>query len=125
MLQELFNLPQTKKKRSRSKLAKVWLLTRNNLSHINFLKDLTVELGDWYSYLMMDNETYLYLLHLVAPHIRKNDRTIRRADTSHERLSVTLRFLATGRSYEDLKISAAISAQSLGAIIPETCAAIY
>ena len=44
---------------------------------------------------------------------------------SHERLSVTLRFLATGRSYEDLKFSAAISPQALGVIIPETCAAIY
>jgi hypothetical protein len=73
----------------------------------------------------MDNETYLHLFHLVAPHIRKNDNAMRRAFTPHERLSVTLRFLATGRSYEDLKFSAAISAQSLGVIIPETCAAIH
>ena len=50
---------------------------------------------------------------------------MRRAITSHERLSVTLRFLATGRSYEDLKFSAAISPQALGVIIPETCTAIY
>ena len=116
---------KTKKKRTRSKWAKAWLLKRNNLSHINLLKDLTLEPGDWYNYLRMDNETYLHLLHLVAPHIRKNDSAMRRAITPHERLSVTLRFLATGRSYEDLKFSAAISAQSLGVIIPETCAAIY
>jgi hypothetical protein len=38
---------------------------------------------------------------------------------------VTLQFLATGRSYEDLKFSAAISPQALGVIIPETRAAIY
>jgi len=38
---------------------------------------------------------------------------------------MTLRFLATGRSYEGLKFSAAISPQALGVIIPETCAAIY
>jgi len=50
---------------------------------------------------------------------------MRRALTPHERLSVTLQFLATGRSYEDLKFSAAISPQALGVIIPETCAAIY
>ena len=43
----------------------------------------------------------------------------------HERLSVTLQFLATGRSYEDLKFSAAISPQAVGVIIAETCAAIY
>jgi hypothetical protein len=72
----------------------------------------------------MDNETYLHL-HLVAPHIRKSDNAMIRTVTPHERLSVTLRFLATGRSYEDLKFSAVISSQSLGVIIPETCAAIY
>jgi hypothetical protein len=43
----------------------------------------------------------------------------------HERLTVTLRFLATGRSHEDLKFRTLISAQSLGHIIPETCEAIY
>ena len=51
---------------------------------------------------------------------------MRRAVTSHGRLSVTLRLLATtGRSYEYLKFSAAISPQALGVIIPEICAAIY
>jgi len=50
---------------------------------------------------------------------------MRCAITPHERLSVTLRFLATGRSYEDLKCSTAISPQALGVTIPETCAAIY
>ncbi|KAF6197544.1 hypothetical protein GE061_008508 [Apolygus lucorum] len=37
----------------------------------------------------------------------------------------TLRFLATGRSYEDLKFSTGISAPSLSQIIPETCKALY
>jgi hypothetical protein len=50
---------------------------------------------------------------------------MRRAIASHERISVTLRFIATGRSYEDLEFSAAISAESLGVIIPETCPAIF
>jgi len=36
-----------------------------------------------------------------------------------------LRFLATGRSYEDLKCSLGIAAQTLGYIIPETCRTIY
>jgi hypothetical protein len=72
--------------------------------------------------LRMGNETYLHL-HLVAPHIMvlQSDN----AGTPHERLSGTLHFIATGRSYEDLKFSAAISAKYLGVIVPETCAAIY
>jgi len=64
-------------------------------------------------------------LQKVAPRIRKCDCVMRRATTTHERLRVTLRFLATGRSYEDLKFSAAISPQALGVITPETCATIY
>jgi predicted exporter len=114
-----------KKKRTRSKWAKAWLRTRSNLSHMNLLKHLTLELGDWYSYLRMDNEIYLRLLRFVPPHIKENDSAVRRSVTSHERLSVTLRFLATGRSYEGLKISTAISAQSFGVNIPESCAAIH
>jgi hypothetical protein len=72
----------------------------------------------------MDNEIYLPL-HLVSPRNRKNDYAMRVAITPHARLSVTLHFIATGRSNEDLKISAEISAQSLGAIIRETCPEIY
>lgn len=116
---------RSRRKRVRSKWTKAWLLKRDTLSHINFLKYLTLEPGDWYNYLRMDNDTYLHLLHLVEPHIRKHDSVLRRAITPHERLSVTLRFLVTGRSYEDLKFTAAISAQALGVIIPETCDAIY
>lgn len=50
---------------------------------------------------------------------------MRTAITPHERLTATLRFLVTGRSYEDLKFSTIISPQALGRIIPETCEAIY
>ena len=47
------------------KWAKDWLLKRNNLSHINLLKELKLEPGDWYNYLRMDSETYLELLQKV------------------------------------------------------------
>ncbi|KAJ8940773.1 hypothetical protein NQ314_010583 [Rhamnusium bicolor] len=44
---------------------------------------------------------------------------------AEQRLMATLRFLATGRSVEDLKYSCVISPQLLGKIIPETCVATY
>jgi len=50
---------------------------------------------------------------------------MRDAISPHERLTATLRFLATGRTYECLKYSTIISPQSLSTIIPETCEAIY
>ncbi|XP_074027668.1 uncharacterized protein [Leptinotarsa decemlineata] len=73
----------------------------------------------------MDEDTYLELLKLVTPLIKKEDTLMRQSITPHERLTATLRFIATGRSYEDLKFSAIISPQALGHIIPETCKAIY
>ncbi|CAI6355528.1 unnamed protein product [Macrosiphum euphorbiae] len=50
---------------------------------------------------------------------------MRAAISAEERLIATLRFLSTGRSYEDLKFSTCISAPSLSFIIPETCKAIF
>lgn len=73
----------------------------------------------------MDEKTYLTLLSKVTPLIQKQDTIMRTAISPHERLSVTLRFLATGRSYECLKYSVLISPQALSKIIPETCDAIY
>jgi hypothetical protein len=53
----------------------------------------------------MNEETYLNLLSLLTPLIEKQGMIIRNAATPHERLPTTLRFLATGRSYEDLNYS--------------------
>jgi len=50
---------------------------------------------------------------------------MRQAVIPYKKLTATLRFLATGRSYEDLKFSTIMSPQALRKIIPETCRAIY
>jgi hypothetical protein len=73
----------------------------------------------------MNESTYLTLLSMVSPLIQKRNTTTRQAITPHERLTAALRFLATGRSYEDLKFSTIMSPQALGKIIPETFRAIY
>lgn len=112
------------KSNKRSKWVKNWLQKRSTYSHVNLLNDLRLEPDDWRNYLRMDEDTYIELLNLVTPLIKKQDTVMRTAITPHERLSTTLRFLATGRSMQDLKYSVAISPQSLGQIIPETCTAI-
>lgn len=43
----------------------------------------------------------------------------------HERLTCTLRILATGRTLRDLRFSTAITHQALSKIILDTCKAIY
>lgn len=117
-----FNL---KKRKPKTKWVKEWLLKRNQFSHINLLEELRLEVDDWRNYLRMDESCYLQLLELVTPLIVKRDTVMRPAISAHERLSATLRFLATGRNYEDLKFTTIISPQSLGQIIPECCRAIY
>lgn len=49
---------------------------------------------------------------------------MRNAITPMERLSLTLRFFASGNSYADLKFLSAASPQSTGKIVVETSAAI-
>jgi hypothetical protein len=44
----------------------------------------------------MDKETYLKLLSLVTPLIRKQDTIMREAIIPHGRLTATFRFLAMG-----------------------------
>lgn len=72
----------------------------------------------------MSEDCYKTLLDLVSPLIEKQNTLLREAITPHERLSATLRYLAIGRKYEDLKFSVIISPQALSAIIPEVCAVI-
>ncbi|XP_073485058.1 LOW QUALITY PROTEIN: uncharacterized protein [Aquarana catesbeiana] len=72
----------------------------------------------------MPDESFQLLLSKVSPLITKKDTVLRPSIPAEQRLVATLRFLATGRSYEDLKFTTGISAQSLGRIIPETCQAI-
>ncbi|KAF9405287.1 hypothetical protein HW555_013917 [Spodoptera exigua] len=97
---------------------KKWLLEKEKYSDIRLLKDLACdEPDDFKNYLRMEISTFNELLKMVTP--------MRNCITAEERLTVTLRFLATGRSYECLNFSYGISPQSLGRIIPETCAVIF
>lgn len=110
--------------KKRSRWTKDWLQKRSRYSHVNFLEELRLEPRDWMNYLRMDAGTYEELLVLVSPLIIKKDTVMRAAITPHERLTATLRYLATGRTFEDMKFSVIISAQALSQIIPETCLAI-
>lgn len=65
------------------------------------------------------------IVSLVSPLIKKRDTQMRPAISPHERLTATLRFLATGQQYERLKYSTRISPQSLGQIITDTYVALF
>ena len=68
--------------------------------------------NDYQIYLMMSVERFNMLLDGVNPFITKKDTILQNAVSPEERLTATLRFLATGRSFEDLKFSTIISQQT-------------
>ncbi|KAG5887880.1 hypothetical protein JTB14_015532 [Gonioctena quinquepunctata] len=59
---------------------------------------------------------------MVTPIIKKTNTDMRDAISPSQRLSITLRYLATGNTFEDF--TSAISPQSIGMIVMETCTAL-
>ncbi|XP_030208666.1 protein ANTAGONIST OF LIKE HETEROCHROMATIN PROTEIN 1-like isoform X2 [Gadus morhua] len=76
-------------------------------------------------FLRMSVEDFQLLLGKVEPLIRKTDTKMRRAISARQRLSVTLRFLATGESFRSLSFQYRIGRSTVGLIVMETCEALY
>lgn len=105
--------------------SKDWYLKRAKFTHHNLLRELKLcEPNDYHNFLRMDEELFNELLEIISPIITKKDTVMRKAISAKERLTTTLRFLATGRSFEDLKFTTAIAPQTISGIIMETCEAI-
>lgn len=58
---------------------------------------------------------------MVKPFMTRNNTNMRESIPVSERLALTLRYLATGRNFEDLKFSAVMSPASISIAIVETC----
>lgn len=101
-----------------------WYLKREEFTSENLLRELKLsEPRDYQNFLRMNNDSFNELLEMISPIITKQDTVMRKAISPTERLATTLRFLATGRSFEDLKFSTAIAPQTISSIILETCEA--
>ncbi|XP_061391541.1 uncharacterized protein LOC133326945 [Musca vetustissima] len=62
---------------------------------------------------------------IVAPLIiKKQDTCLREAISVHERLALTLRFLATGRHFNDLSYTSVMGRNTVCEIVMETCQAL-
>jgi hypothetical protein len=99
---------------------------RRRCGHLPLIQDLREHFPeDFSNSLRMVSSSFDILLRKVEPKIRSQDTIMRKCISAEERLTATLRFLATRRSFKDLKFSTGISAPSLSRLIPETCKAIY
>jgi hypothetical protein len=114
-----------KKEKKKRRWMKEWLKKRNEYTHENLLKDLRLsEPCDFQNFLRLDATSFDELLKMITPRIEKRNFTMRDAIPPSQRLSITLRYLATGNTFEDLKFTSAISPRSIGIIVMETCTAL-
>lgn len=72
----------------------------------------------------MSATDFEWLLNKIGPEVSKMDTNMRKCIPAQVRLAVTLRFLATGDSYQSLAYLFKFSAQVISSIIPEVCQAI-
>lgn len=95
-------------------------------AHNNLFLELRTENPDKYKRcLRMTPQMFDWLTEKVRPLIQKQDTHMRRSIPVDERLSVTLRHLATGETQESLSLLYRIGQSTISGIIKETCVAIY
>jgi hypothetical protein len=104
---------------------KKWYLEMNISCNAHLLNELLeTDVEDYINYLRMNEQTFNMLLAEVSPYIQKKNTRLSEAISPKQRLIAALSYLATGRSFKDMKFSMRISPQSLWKTIMETCAAI-
>lgn len=107
---------------------KQWLRRRdsNRLGVLSMVhNELSLEdKSNFRNYLRMDITTFNTLLEMISPAIEKKNTHLRESISARDRLTITLRFLATGESYQSLSFSTRVAACTISKIVPEVCQAI-
>ncbi|XP_063602319.1 uncharacterized protein LOC134778434 [Penaeus indicus] len=116
-----------KTKKSRKRLwMKPWLQKKDRSVYHKLIEETRVADGSvFYDFHRMNRQNFDVLLNLVAPLIQKETTQLRDTISAPERLSLTLRYLATGETRRSLGFQYRISHSLITYIIPEVCSAIY
>lgn len=101
-----------------------WFLERNAFGHANLLDEYRICPRTFREYMKMSEASYVHLLSLVSDSIEKQETIMRPSISAHDRLSATLRYLATGEKLADLQARCNISRAALSSILPNTLRAI-
>nr|CAI5843406.1 unnamed protein product [Callosobruchus analis] len=90
------------------------------------LKELAAEDKDGYrNYLRMSEEKFEELLSKVQNSVKKQDTVMRQAISPKLKLQVTLRYLATGDSFQTLAFLYRVPKNTISSFLAEVCPAIY
>ena len=105
---------------------KEWYKKRGKYTHLNLLREIsdTHAESDYKNYYRMNEQLFIELLIKITPYLTRKDIVMRDSLWVEERLALTLRFLATGRAFEDMKFSVIISPSAISQVVIETCEAL-
>nr|XP_036216119.1 putative nuclease HARBI1 isoform X2 [Bactrocera oleae]XP_036216120.1 putative nuclease HARBI1 isoform X2 [Bactrocera oleae] len=118
MFDKVAEMPIEKKKRQ---WVKVWREKRSvNGSHSFLIKELlSLDKNEYKNYVRMSDNQFGFILSAVNEDLLKEDTRMRAAISPAEKLSLTLRFLATGETFQSLNFASKISTSAISGIIPE------
>ncbi|XP_052744424.1 uncharacterized protein LOC112053545 [Bicyclus anynana] len=98
---------------------------RNRITMENQLAELVAEpCGQFKKFTRMSSIDFEYLLQKISPMITKANTPIRQAIPAKIRLAISLRFLASGDSFESLHFLFKVSSSIISRIVPEVCIAL-
>lgn len=80
--------------------------------------------GEFKKFTRMSTVDFEFLLNKISPLIARQDTQLRTAVAARIRLAITLRYLATGDSFQSLHFLFKVSPQLISTIVPEVCAAL-
>lgn len=90
------------------------------------MHELRAEEPDLYrGFVRMTADQFDHLLQLVTPYIQKKDTNMRLSISPATRLTLALRYLATGENFTSLQYIFRVPQTTISRIIPETLDAIY
>ncbi|KAG8240215.1 hypothetical protein J437_LFUL004675, partial [Ladona fulva] len=116
-----------KSEQKRSCWVKPWILRRSELGACSTLaKELRIEdTLQFRNFVRMSAQQLQFMVELLGPIIGKKDTKFRRAISVHDRVMVTLRFLASGDSYNSMQYLFRIPKCTIGRIVKEVSKAIF
>lgn len=80
---------------------------------------------DFRNHFRMSRDQYSFLLERVRPRITKKDTSFREALRAEIKLQITLRYIATGDSFDTLSALYRVAKCTVSKFLPEVCRAIY
>ena len=103
-----------------------WVARRQERGAYNTIfRELALEDSSGFAdYMRMPHCKFIELLNIIGPSIQKKDTPMRMSIPPGERLALTLRYLATGESFQSLSFQFRIGKSTIAEIVLDVCTAI-